>query len=460
MKGLEISIVKLSELNEEHRIDAEYFSKYNLILIKKLLNFGTVSVETMSENVTDGIHTSIDYDENSKINLISATSPKENIFDLSRGAFISEKAHNANFRTSLKVNDVVVSTVGTIGNCAVVDELVLPANTDRHVGIIRLKNNYSPYVLSTFLLSKYGRVQTLREATGNVQLNLFIYKLKELRIPLFSQTFQSQIEQIVKSAHGKLADSKSLYSQAEDLLLRELRLKDWQPDDSTVNIRNLKESFLRTGRLDSEYYLPRYEDYVRLVEQYRGGYGEFRAVCATDEVNYMPSVNTEYKYIELGNIGNYGEITGCTVAAGKDLPSRARRLVHENDVILSSVEGSLQSCALVTSEYENAVCSTGFYVVRSDVMNPETLLMLFKSEPMQSLFKRNCTGTILTAISHNELQKIVMPKIRTEVQSEIAKNVRKSISLRNEAKSLFENAKQKVEDSIESKFILGGGTSE
>lgn len=142
---------------------------------------------------------------------------------------------------------------------------------------------------------------------------------------------------------------------------------------------------MRTGRLDSEYYLPRYEDCVRLVEQYRGGYGEFRTVCATDEVNYMPSVNAEYKYIELGNIGNYGEITGCTVAIGKDLPSRARRLVRENDVILSSVEGSLQSCALVTSEYDNAVCSTGFYVVHSDVMNPETLLMLFKSEPMQSL---------------------------------------------------------------------------
>ena len=41
-------------------------------------------------DVTDGIHTSIDYDEESCVNLISATSPRENYFDLSRNAKISE----------------------------------------------------------------------------------------------------------------------------------------------------------------------------------------------------------------------------------------------------------------------------------------------------------------------------------------------------------------------------------
>ena len=76
-----------------------------------------------------------------------------------------------NPRTALRKNDVIISTVGTIGNCAVVDESILPANSDRHVGIIRIKNEYSSYVLSTFFLSKFGRIQTMREATGNVKLN-------------------------------------------------------------------------------------------------------------------------------------------------------------------------------------------------------------------------------------------------------------------------------------------------
>lgn len=435
-------------LNDDHRIDAEYFGKNILDTLEKLSDFGTLKIGDIA-NVTDGIHASIDYDENSPINLISATSPKENVFDLSRGAFISEKAHKQNPRTALRKNDVIISTVGTIGNCAVVDDSILPANSDRHVGIIRIKNDYSPYVLSTFLLSKYGKIQTSREATGNVQLNLFIYKLKELEIPQFFPDFQSKIEQTVKSAHAKLAESKSLYSEAEDILLSELGLKNWHPRNTNVNVKKLKESFLQTGRLDSEYYLPRYEDYAHLIEHYRGGYGQFSNVCMINEANYVPAANEKYTYIELGNIGSYGNITDCTVAYGKDLPSRARRVVHTNNVILSSVGGSLQSCALISSEYDNAICSTGFFVVRSNAINSETLLTLFKSEVMQNLLKQSCSGTILTAINHTELQKIVVPKIRKEVQDKIAENIQKSIALRNKSKSLLENAKVQVENVIQ-----------
>lgn len=437
-------------LNDDHRIDAEYFGKNVLDTLEKLSDFGTLKIGDIA-NVTDGIHDSIDYDENSPINLISATSPKENVFDLSRGAFISEKAHKQNPRTALRKNDVIISTVGTIGNCAVVDDSILPANSDRHVGIIRIKNDYSPYVLSTFLLSKYGKIQTSREATGNVQLNLFIYKLKELEIPQFSPDFQSQIEQIVKSAHEKLSESKSLYAEAEEILLLELGLKNWHPRNTNINEKKLKESFLQTGRLDSEYYLPRYEDYAHLIEHYRGGYGQFSNVCMINEANYVPAANEKYTYIELGNIGSYGNITDCTVAYGKDLPSRARRVVHTNNVILSSVGGSLQSCALVSSEYDNAICSTGFFVVRSNAINSETLLTLFKSEVMQNLLKQSCSGTILTAINHTELQKIVVPKIRKEVQDKIAENIQKSIALRNKSKSLLENAKVQVENVIQTR---------
>lgn len=443
-----MSEIKYSMLNDDHRIDAEYFGKNILDTLEKLSDFGTLKIGDIA-NVTDGIHDSIDYDENSPINLISATSPKENVFDLSRGAFISEKAHKQNLRTALRKNDVIISTVGTIGNCAVVDDSILPANSDRHVGIIRIKNDYSPYVLSTFLLSKYGKIQTSREATGNVQLNLFIYKLKELEIPQFFPDFQSKIEQTVKSAHAKLAESKSLYSEAEDILLSELGLKNWHPRNTNVNVKKLKESFLQTGRLDSEYYLPRYEDYAHLIEHYRGGYGQFSNVCMINEANYVPAANEKYTYIELGNIGSYGNITDCTVAYGKDLPSRARRVVHTNNVILSSVGGSLQSCALISSEYDNAICSTGFFVVRSNAINSETLLTLFKSEVMQNLLKQSCSGTILTAINHTELQKIVVPKIRKEVQDKIAENIQKSIALRNKSKSLLENAKVQVENVIQ-----------
>nr|MCU0351678.1 hypothetical protein [Flavobacterium sp.] len=142
LEGLEITVININDFisdNSEFRLDSEYFLKSNLKKLEILKNKGYNLISQFGY-VTDGIHTSIDYVEKGYINLFSATTPRENYFDLSRGAYISEKAHILNPRTALKENDIIISTVGTIGNCAVINKSVLPANSDRHVGIIRLNN--------------------------------------------------------------------------------------------------------------------------------------------------------------------------------------------------------------------------------------------------------------------------------------------------------------------------------
>ena len=46
---------------------------------------------------------------------------------------------------------------------------------------------------------------------------------------------------------------------------------------------------------------------------------------------------------------------------GDQAPSRARRILKENDVIVSSVKGSLEKVALVDKEYDGSLASTGFF---------------------------------------------------------------------------------------------------
>lgn len=455
LEGLEATEVRYSQLNKERRFDAEYFSKINIILYEQLRSISTTTIGEIAI-VTDGIHTSIDYSEESDINLISATSPRENFFDLSRQVFISSEAHAKNPRTELRIDDVIVSTVGTIGNCAVVRPCVLPANSDRHVGIIRLRHKeYSPYFLSTFLLTKYGRMQTLRESTGNVQLNLFLYKLRDLLIPKLSLNAQKGIEMIVVQANEKLEISSSLYSSAENYLLECLGMQGFVANPNAYNIKTLKESFLESGRIDAEYYLPKYEDYTKAVSAYAGGVAPLNEVCMIQDDNYTPEAKQTYRYIELADIGKSGDIIGCLCEKGEDLPTRARRLVLTGDVIVSSIEGSLGSCALITEDYNHALCSTGFYVVRSSQLNSETLLTLFKSEPIQQLLKKGCSGTILTGIGKQEFKQIPIPLIRPEVQAEIAQYIQRSFALRKEASQLLEEAKLSVEQAI----AIGGGKS-
>jgi hypothetical protein len=131
-------------------------------------------------------HGSPDAVEEAGVRYLSAKCVKDNDFALGDALQISDAQHVANPRTALRVEDVLITTVGTIGNAAVVQKETVPANADRHLGIIRLNKDaeIDPYYLATFLNSEYGRFQSLREATGNVQLNLFIEKIKVLRIRL------------------------------------------------------------------------------------------------------------------------------------------------------------------------------------------------------------------------------------------------------------------------------------
>ena len=172
--------------------------------------------------------------------------------------------------------------------------------------------------------------------------------------------------------------------------------------------------------------------------------------CRIHNANFTPQKGTQYRYIELADIGTYGNITGSTTADGQDLPTRARRIVRAGQVIVSSIEGSLQSCALITQDYDGALCSTGFYVLDSDSYNPETLLMLFKSEIVQSLMKRGCSGTILAAISEDELRKVRLPIIDHDTQTQIAHSIQQSFSLRKRSELLINSAVKAAELAVES----------
>ena len=449
MEGLEISVVKLSELNNESRVEAEYFSKENLKLPANLSNYGCIPILNVANSVTDGIHTSIDYDENSSINLISAGSPKENVFDLSRSVFISEKAHKENPRTALRKNDVVISTVGTIGNCAVVDESILPANSDRHVGIVRLNvEKYSPYVLSTFLLSKYGRMQTLRESTGNVQLSLFLYKIRELLIPNFSDTFQSKIESLVKSAHAKLEESKSLYSQAEDLLLGELGLKDWQPKNTLHTTKKFSD-FAQSGRLDAEYYQPKYDDLFERLQKV-----DCKTIKEIQIINYR---GFQPEYVENGKIDVINskhiledglDYENFEKTDEVSFNNAVRAQVKYGDILTYTTGANIGRTQVYLSE-KKAMASNHVNMLRVKDVNPIYLALVLNSKIGRMQTEKSCTGSAQVELYPDDLASFIIPILPEAIQTKIASLIQQSFECKAQSKQLLEDAKRMVESEIE-----------
>lgn len=192
MEGLEASILPHSEAlldNEVGRLDATYFLKSD---VSKLHSLAALEHDRLGDvcYVTDGIHTSIDFDEGSGIKVISAKQPKNGFLDLSSVEEISEQSHRANPCTALREDDVLISTVGTIGNAAVVRSEALPANSDRHVAILRMLEDVPrpvcPEYVSVFLNLSYGQMQSKRETTGKVQPNLFLVKIRDIKLARFS----------------------------------------------------------------------------------------------------------------------------------------------------------------------------------------------------------------------------------------------------------------------------------
>ena len=229
--------------------------------------------------------------------------------------------------------------------------------------------------------------------------------ITEIPIPQKHEYFENSISKLVLKSRKIEHLSTEIYTQAETLLLDTMGMASFSPSADAINVKSFKDSFAAKGRLDAEYYQPKYEDYLTQVTTYPNGWQPLSQACSLKDENYLPNDATAYKYIELADIDYSGGITGCTEAMGNSLPSRARRIVSAGDVLISSIEGSLSSCAIVPDRMHGALCSTGFYVINSESINSETLLVLFKSPLMQNLLKQGCSGTILTAINKTEFQR-------------------------------------------------------
>jgi restriction endonuclease S subunit len=450
LEGLEAVEIRFSQLNAETRFDAEYFSKNYLKLEQQLQNLSLKTVGDFSY-VTDGIHTSIDYSMESGVNLISATSPRQNSFDVSRQVFISEKAHDANPRTALKVGDVIVSTVGTVGNCAVVDGSILPANSDRHVGIVRNLEGVNPYFLSTFLLGKYGNFQTLRESTGNVQLNLFLYKIRELKVPVFSAETQVKVATAVQNALAIAQKTRLIYSEAESFLLKALGIVDFLAPTKIANIKSFKDSFASTGRLDAEYYQPKYENLLNLLR--KDGL-TIADVAPVRSEKFQKTPGAYFQYLEIGGLRGDGSVAAEAVACD-EAPSRASQRVRQGDIITSTVRPIRRLSALVAAEQDGYVCSSGFVVLQPKQIAAEVLLVYLRLPAICELMDLHTSASLYPAISERDLLGLPIPKIPADVQSKISELVRQSFTLKAQSERLLNSAKRAVEIAIEVDEVAG-----
>ena len=455
----QISTIHYKDIQEAQRFDAEYFKPEYLDIQIRLEKFGSIRLGDVLGygNVFSGPFGSALKSESyqsSGVPFIRISDIHDIFIEKNKLMYISEEESERLSSTTLGVDDIVLSKIGTIGRLSLITEELGKVNiSENNVGL-RLKSleTKQKRLLLFFLLSRYGQSQIVRFGSGNVQLKFNIKDIDNLLLPKFQAFDLDYYEKAYGEIISKQAQSKKLYQEAEELLLQELRLIGHEVRHRLA-FSTTKRGVDEAGRIDAEYFQPKYQEIIDKIEAYPGGWASVKDCIHFNDQNYFPNLPPRaeklHKYIALSNVSSLGYIQDYQEELGQDLPSRARRRVHAGEVIISSIEGSLSSCALVEEEFDGAICSTGFFVLKSDRLNSETLLLLFKSNIIQELLARGSKGTILTAISKSELETIKLPLIKKEIQEQIAEKIIESHRLRKESKELLERAKLMVEREIE-----------
>lgn len=466
MEGLEISVVKLSEViksSYSSRWDSFYFQKE---FLKDEKIFETwESLENIAK-IKSGT-TPKERDETLKtgVVLLKTNDIRNNIL-LDKGDdyfYISEATNNEMLSSQIESNDILINIVGAttevVGRVSFVPQNFKKANITQAMSFIRLTDSkYSPFFVFIFLQTKYGLKQTRRIARPTGQYNINNIELGSYKVPSVSDTFQSKIESLVKSAHAKLEESKSLYSQAEDLLLGELGLKEWQPKNTLHTTKKFSD-FAQSGRLDAEYYQPKYDEIEKELAR-------FEQIKIKDFINYPVSSGSTPKagdsqyyadcndgipFLRAVDIVESRIDTSDLIYIKKDVHNGLlKRTQLKKGDVLFSIAGTVGRCGIFDYDFE-ANINQAVAILRFDETKLKHLYVVqfFNSRIGQLIIQKYARQGLQTNLNLDELSNLSIPILPEANQTKIATLIQQSFECKAQSKQLLEDAKRMVESEIE-----------
>lgn len=452
LEGLEAAEIYFSQAileNQVFRVDSQYFKKQHLL---DELNIHKFPIERLGNLafITDGQHGYHEVDEASPIRHLTAKNASEWFANDIGADRIASWVDENNKRSSLQKNDLILSTRGTVGYCSIVDIDVLPANIDQDVARIKLENPLiSAPTLLAYLNSSVGQDWMERNQTGMVQQGLALWRVREMPIPIFSATFQAVVDRVISTSKQNISASKANYSQAETLLLDVLNLADFSPSTENTNIKSFQESFGVSGRLDAEYFQPKFDELEAkitkthelvsmgslLMLNQRGTQPDY-----ADEG--LPVINS--KHVREGEV----VLSDNRVA---NLPDSEKSLfIQKNDVLINGTGvGTIGRSAPYLHE-QNAIPDNHVTILRTDKLNPIFLSVYLNSiagKYQVDKYFKGSSGQI--ELYPKDIDCFYVPLVVEAIQTEIAALVQQSFTLKAESERLLEVAKRAVEIAIE-----------
>ena len=340
---------------------------------------------------------------------------------------------------TLKNEDLMWNStgLGTLGRVAIYEESKNPygfAVADSHVTVIRMLKHYvCPRYIFTCLSGPY--IQSIVEdiSSGSTkQKELLTSTIEKIMIPLPPMEEQKRIlgclEKLVpeieslKNDETKLEElQKSFPKKMKDAILQyaiQGKLTQQLPEDGDARdllkeIQKEKARLIKEGKIKKEKPLPEItEDEIQFEIPENWCWVRLGSIAFN---HGQKKPDTEFTYIDISSINNSTNSLGDlnNILRPENAPSRARKIVHEGDVIYATVRPYLHNICVIDRKIEpEPIVSTGFAVVCTPMRILNFYLYKCFLSPMFDSYANdsdNSRGVAYPAINDDKFSKALIP---------------------------------------------------
>ncbi|HBC59501.1 TPA: hypothetical protein DCZ14_03810 [Candidatus Azambacteria bacterium] len=387
------------------------------------------------------------------IQILLAQNVRNNELDFSNVVFMSESAKEELKRNKLQYDDVILTRSGAnFGQSAsykVADEIYACAD----VLVIKNSKEIKGGYLSTFLNTKQGKALLDRGSYGMAQPHIAPSYLYNLPIPRFDTNLENEINNLVNESEKYKFNSSSLYSQAEQLLLSELGLLEWKPQHTLSFVKNYSNT-KKAERFDAEYFQPKYEEIIKAVKKYKGGFDELVnlvKVKKSVEPGSEAYQESGVPFVRVSNLSKFELSDNNQQFISEELYSELKTHQPKQGEILLSKDATPGMAYYLNEEPQKMIVSGGILRLKIDNKQvlPEYLTLVLNSVIVQKQIERDAGGSIINHWRPDQVKATIIPILKEAKQKEIKELVEKSFNDRKLSKSLLEIAKRGVEMAIE-----------
>lgn len=460
LEGLEAVEITLADcLNViDFRIDANTYKKDYLKSDELIKSMKFDTINDLSVSVQNfGAYSLCNFinftDEG--IPFLMTQNVRHNYIDWNIEKFVDQKSHEMLWKSHCRKGQVLVTMAGEyLGRVAVYDKDFV-CSSNQAIAKVTLKKGNNPYYVSTFLNSKHGQNQINRFKTITGQPNINMALIQSLFIPSVSDEIVNSAENLVRKSEKLRNDAAEKYQQAENLLLEAVGLKDFEPSKEKTNVKSFRESFLSTGRIDAEYYQPKFEQvishikkqsYARLIDLV-----EIKKSIEPGSAHYA---DEGLPFLRVADYNKFGIIEPNKKLSPEFCAEHAKlieALKPKRNTILFAKDGSVGAAYLLREDLQMVTSGAVLHLTVKNGLEilPDYLTLALNSKLIQMQAERDAGGSIILHWRIEEIENVVVPIIEMETQRKISELIEESFRLKKESENLLKTAKRAVEITIE-----------